>query len=850
MKKILTIFILLLSFSWSLWAGTTGKLAGVVRDKSNGEALPGVNVIIKGTLMGASTDTEGRYFIVNIPVGRYTVEISMVGYRTEVISSVQIAADLTTKIDVTLAPQAMELGEQIEVVAKRPQVQKDLTATINVMDTKHVETLPVINFKQVVKLQTGIVVVPIRQEQAGPYGQFNTTPDDGLHFRGGRTNETAFLLNGISITDPTWGGFSLDDLPIMGLSQIVTYTGTYLAEYGGGMSAVMNLVGEPPLQKPKISYAAYTDKLDGVNPQNWNTYNQEIAYKGYVPGTGSKVSGSVAARYYTTDGRFYGYIYPEYRDSEGRDKSGTPKKVPMNYDDFYSGIGSLSWNITNTIHLIAGGMFNKKQTSVYNHFFKYNPYGAPRIKSDYALGYLQLKHILSENYFYNISLSRYNRHFHSAIFDDLNSGLIEQHLLSPENFSVSGIDYVWFNTTSGSNEIKFNFIGQVTPVHQLKAGISYIGHDLHYERRNPTAPAITDSTKMKAWEAYQRKPYSFHAYVQDKIEFHEIGMIMNAGLRYDRIYPQTYYMTDILRPSESPMKKTSYKQFVSPRLGVSYPISEKMAFRFSYGLYYQFPHYYLVYQGTNEEEKIYPNYSMGEVSQIGNGNINPEKTTSYEVGLQAALSPKVSLNVTAFYRDISDLTGMKTIFGRQTYQLFTNDAYGIARGVEVALRAHISSRFNAFVNYTYSRVDASKQSAWYQPLYPLNRMFTADWDIPHNLSFDLEYEHSSHFGISVIGNLSSGYPYSPSQITPNTERGPMQKNVDINLYKKFNWWGFRQILFMHITNILNQRNVYWVYSDTGKPGVDANPATTLDYTKDPTAWGPSRHIRIGLNLSY
>ena len=850
MKKILTFFTIV--FMWSaLFAGTTGKIAGVVKDKSTGEPLPGVNVVIKGTLMGAATNLNGEYFVVNIPVGTYTVEFSMVGYHTEVVRNVRINADLTTKIDVSLTPETMQLKQAIEVVAERPQVQKDLTSTMNIMDASHVETLPVTNYKQAIGLQTGIVIMPVRIEQAGPYGQFNTTPDDGMHFRGGRTNETAYLLNGISLNDPIWGGFSIDDLPIMGLSQLVTYTGTFLAEYGGAMSAVMNLVSEPEQHKPRVSYTAYTDRLGKLNIETWNTFNQEVAYKGFIPGTANKLSANLAARYFTTDGRFYGYIYPDYRDSEGYDKSGKPKKVPMNYNDFFTGIGSFGFNVTNNFRIIAGGLFNTKQNKIYNHFFKYNPYGAPRIKSDYYLGYLQFKHILSKNYFYNISLSHYYRHFKSYIFDDLKTSLIEKHLLSPDNFSVSGIDYVWFNTVSKTDEAKFDILGQVNQIHQIKAGFSFVRHNLHYERRNPTAQdADTTVFRMKAWEAYHRKPYSIHGYIQDKMEFHNIGMIMNAGLRYDRVYPETYYPVDILRPTSSPMKKTKYKEYFSPRLGVSYPISEKMAFRFAYGLYYQFPHYYLVYQGTNEEEKVYPNYSLGEVTQIGYGNINPERTTSYEAGLQMGLSSKVSMNVTAFYRDISDLTGLKSIFGPRTYQLFTNDAYGIARGAEISLRANISRNFSAFVNYTYSHVEASKQSTWYQPLYPINRTFVADWDIPHKVSFDFEYEHPSHFGISVIGNLSSGYPYSPSALNPNSERGPMQKNLDVNLYKRFKWLGFHQTFFIHITNVFNQRNVYWVYPDTGKPGVDANPGTSFDYTNDPTAWGPPRHIRIGLNINY
>ena len=850
MKK--TIFILFIfGFLSILFAGTTGKIAGFIKDKATGEPLAGVNVVIQGTLMGAAANLEGQYFIINVPVGVYTVEYSMIGYHTETVKNVEISADLTTKLDISLTPETIQLTEQIEITAERPQVQKDLTATMTVIDANKVTAMPVTSYRDVVNLQTGTVVMPIRMDNPGPYGQFNTTPDDGMHFRGGRTNETSYLVNGISVKDPIWGGFLVEDLPIMGLSEMQIYTGTYLAEYGEGMSAVMNMVSEPKAEKAKFKYSTFTDNLGSVNIEDINTYNHELVYKGFIPGTANKLSANFAARYFTTDGRFFGYIYPEYRDTEGYDKSGKPKKVPMNYNDSFTAIGSLGWAIGNKTKLIAGGMYNDKQTSIYNHFFKYNPYGAPRVKSGYGLGYLQVKQTLSPSYFVDISLSRYQRDFKSGIFDDLQTGLIEEHILSPENFSVSGIDYVWFKTRSVSDQVKVNFLGQINPVHQVKAGFDLKRHNLDYERRNPTAQdADTTKLQMKAWEAYTRKPYSISAYIQDKMEFNQIGMILNIGLRYDRIYPETFYPKDILRPTESEMVKTTYKDYFSPRLGVSYPISDKMAFRFAYGVYYQYPHFYLAYQGINDEEAIYPNYSLGEVTQIGYGNIDPERTTSYEAGLQVALNRNASLDITGFYRDMSDLTGLKTIYGPRTYQVFINDAYGISKGVELSLKAKMAANFNVFLNYTYSRVDASKQSTWYVPLFPQNRTFTADWDLPHVFSFSLDYLHKSQTGISLIGNMSSGYPYSPSSLHPNSERGPMQKNVDINMYKNFNFWGFKQTFFVHITNIFNERNVYWVYADTGKPGVDANDATTHDYTNDPTAWGPPRHIRIGLTLGY
>ena len=81
------------AFLWTLLvpcaadAGSTGKIAGTIRDARTKEALPGVNVLVKGTLLGATTDLQGRYAILNIPPGNYMVTASFIGYRRFEVSN-------------------------------------------------------------------------------------------------------------------------------------------------------------------------------------------------------------------------------------------------------------------------------------------------------------------------------------------------------------------------------------------------------------------------------------------------------------------------------------------------------------------------------------------------------------------------------------------------------------------------------------------------------------------------------------------------------------------------------------------------------------------------------------------
>ncbi|PIX94711.1 MAG: hypothetical protein COZ25_04140, partial [Ignavibacteria bacterium CG_4_10_14_3_um_filter_37_18] len=67
---------LLLTFSIDAFAGTTGKISGIVRDKTTGEAIPGCSISVEGTSLGAICDVNGKYFIINIRPGTYNLVAS------------------------------------------------------------------------------------------------------------------------------------------------------------------------------------------------------------------------------------------------------------------------------------------------------------------------------------------------------------------------------------------------------------------------------------------------------------------------------------------------------------------------------------------------------------------------------------------------------------------------------------------------------------------------------------------------------------------------------------------------------------------------------------------------------
>ena len=172
-KKYLLPFLILTIFSGTLFAGTTGKIVGTITDKSSNELLTGVNIEVLGTSLGASSDVDGFYFVLNVPPGSYTLRASFIGYTTVEISNVGVNADKTTEVNIVISESVLELQETITIVAERPLIQKDATSKRAVVDGNMItDILPVSTINDVIAMQAGVV----------------SDENGTIHIRGGRSD--------------------------------------------------------------------------------------------------------------------------------------------------------------------------------------------------------------------------------------------------------------------------------------------------------------------------------------------------------------------------------------------------------------------------------------------------------------------------------------------------------------------------------------------------------------------------------------------------------------------------------------------------------------------------------------
>ena len=144
MKRIALLLILYCGLvPFSAHAVTSGKITGFVRDAATRDPLAGVTIRVAGTELRAISGLNGEYFILNVPLGDYRVEVQMIGYLPVRTQALTVNSDRTARIDFELETTILELAEPVTITASRTSVRSDLTASSELMVPREIESLPV-----------------------------------------------------------------------------------------------------------------------------------------------------------------------------------------------------------------------------------------------------------------------------------------------------------------------------------------------------------------------------------------------------------------------------------------------------------------------------------------------------------------------------------------------------------------------------------------------------------------------------------------------------------------------------------------------------------------------------------
>jgi len=723
-KNLLVLTVVLFSISSIIfiaetYAATTGKIAGRITDAA-GEPLPFVNVIVLGTSLGAAADIDGYYSILNIPPGTYQVKASAIGYNATVVQNVKVSIGLTTSINFTLTETSVSLSEDVVVIATKPLIQKDLTASTSVVGDELIKELPVTDLGDVLALQAGIVI----------------SPGGGIHVRGGRSGQVAYQIDGVPVTD-SYDGSSVVEVNQNAVKEMQVISGAFNAEYGQALSGVINLVTKDGSNDFSGSFQAFSgDYVSNRTDVFWNINEIDPINIANIEGS---LSGPILKDkvYFYTNLRYYrdnGYLYgrdqfsvsdfaveaPNSGGSDylfvGTDGSNyflldptiTDKYVSLNPLERFFGQLKLTYVIGGGMKLSYNFLGDKQNYQDYNEGAKLTPGNNLQRFRNATTHILNLNHAISNSSFYTLSASYLDKEYHHYLFENIHTGDPNKpteyvdntfHQTPAYSYNVGGTDQNRFERYTKTLIAKFDWVSQLTQKLNLQFGASYNMQEIYYhdinlvpmldengQRANPYNVEIPPLSSVDNNE-YLHNPNEFAGYAQVKIE--AFNMIINAGLRFDMFNPDGVVLSDpsdpnyknplrpsnkfndengngILDPGETVKTNADRLEYwyndatiktqISPRLGLAFPITDRGVIHFSYGHFFQLPRYEFLYSNPEFELGV----GSGNSALFGNADLKPQSTVKGEIGLQQQLGEFSAIDVTVFFEDFRDLTGTQS----------------------------------------------------------------------------------------------------------------------------------------------------------------------------------------------
>lgn len=838
----------------ALQAQAEGSVAGRVSEAGTNQSLGQAQILVDERVRAIS-DTDGVYRVRGVRSGWHTVAARLIGYRSIVRDSVFVRAGATVTVDFPLENNPLQLAPLVVTAPVDPVLDPLATATEHKVDADDFRELPVSSLQEALALATGTV---------------------GESYRGGRVGEESFVLDGMGVKnqlDAASGGLGLIIPPDV-LSEASLVTNGFSARYGQAISGLVNVVTKEPGDEWEGRLGYETDRPFGGS---WDLGLDRIVLQGGGPVVGRLgVVGAVDIA-----GRLEADPVNAPAPTDPRDpRSTAPLMLPHNSGEQWSGLGKITFPITDRVTLRAMGLHSEDQSLLYDPAYKYDVdlAAAQRLRGNLVSGHIQYASGpgTRKPLILDLRVGRFTREF-------MRGTLAEE------------VDYAWGALTGEP----FHFIGEDLARNQLPTAdpIPGLAIPLHSTASPYGVPAFflgNGSRGNLAWShfgetrgqldatygagervdlyfggelvgqqvrTYQRvlgylpvglgdsvpptaisrfSPQSAAGYVEAQVRITDLAFTW--GLRYDQFNAG----------SELASESRGSRRKLSPRFAVS-TVLRGATLVASYGRFVQAPDYqYLVDAAFDDTTRT------GRFRR-GNPNVGFEDAMQYEFSLRVRPTPVTSLRIGAYVKRLDGLVASVPLGLDPDSTIFGNADAGSVKGAEVIFERDMQGGFGARLAYTLQSATATATDAFLlnrlisvdpvtgDTIRPARAEFALDFDRRHSVTAVLRSRISDSAGPQVFGlralggleaaailHLSSGLPYSRTDISgdslvglPNDSRLPWTSSISLLVRRPLKLGDVRGGVYLDMRNLLNQRNVVAVRRDTGVPGPDEEALNTL-----------------------
>jgi outer membrane receptor protein involved in Fe transport len=594
------------------------------------------------------------------------------------------------------------------------------------------------------------------------------------------------------------------------------------------------------------------------------------------------------------------------------------------WDDLYDGMFKLTYKLTDNFKIGLTDHRSVRDAKFFGDAYRYYDEEKNVMHETTTRNEIAITHQLSPNTYYDIRgvYNRYQRTMRSYAGEWRGEEYEGEELNNKAggyNETTNPLGYrAWQNVAGFRNEIsgdrywtdhfddtwtfKADLTSQIAKHHQIRTGLLY----RHLTLDQEDYQILWYASPYAA--VYVAQPQEFAAYFQDKIEYD--FLVLNLGMRLD--YNTSSTKVKLLKRDESgdlvldengnyiyeeqdlefwEDPRDASSEFlsgeprfqISPRIGVSHPVTKDSYVFFNYGHFFQNPIYRNLFLSTGNQGEI--SYQLGTgVPLLGNPNMSNEKTVQYEIGYKQAIANIWSFEVVAWSKDQGNMVGSEripafsdaTVSNPYGYTVFLNYDYANSKGLDITIEKRPSNYFSGKISYTYSKSTGNRDDPWdgYRSGHTLEtmpkRQIILGWDIPHqfNLNLDIVIPKKQgptlfgskvlqDIGLNILYRAASGRPYTPTTrdraLPVNSARMPATHNVDLFAYKKLDITKrFDMMLFAEVKNLLDRKNVYSVYSLTGSP---TNPGPGYEQVESarydrPHYFADLRKINLGLRFTF